>query len=74
VVDNNKVLTSLNGLEGIKTIGENVAADGIYVVNNPSLNSTNALKGLQKYPKGQTRIWGNPSLNQQVEQLKSSNC
>merc|ERR1711865_99440 len=66
VVDNNAVLVSLDGLEQILSIGENTATDGIYVVNNPKLTSINALKGLQKNPKGQLRIWGNPALSAQA--------
>jgi hypothetical protein len=66
VVDNNAVLTSLDGLEKIESIGENMASDGVYVVNNPSLASVNALKGLQRFPKGHIRMWGNPSLTAQA--------
>jgi hypothetical protein len=66
VVDNNDKLGSLDGLEGVKSIGQNLAMDGIYVCSNPLLENTNALKGLAGPPLGQLRMWGNPMLTDQA--------
>lgn len=66
VVDNNDKLVSLEGLEGIRTIGQNLATDGIYIVSNPLLEDINALKNLAEPPMGNLRMWGNPALTEQA--------
>jgi hypothetical protein len=66
VVDDNENLISLDGLEGVTRIGQNVASDGIYVCSNPALENVNALKGLAGPPLGQLRMWGNPMLDDQA--------
>lgn len=58
IITENRSLRELHGLENVRVVS------GLYLRDNPKLQSLEGLSGLQEV-RGDVEIWGNPQLSSQ---------